>query len=69
MIKSASNPVSAAALAVLLAAQAAPAEQATFESSDGRLYVSPAIGFWNFEGDEPLEDGFYGSLRVGYDYS
>ena len=77
MIKSASIPVSAAALAVLLAAQAAPAAQPVqraakpaVESSDfGRWNVSPAIGWWNFEGDEPLEDGAYLSLRVGYDYS
>ena len=70
MIKSASIPATAASLAVLLAAQAATAAQpAALEASDGRWYVSPAVGFWNFEGDEPLEDGFYGSLRVGYDYS
>ena len=70
MIKSASIPATAASMAVLLAAQAATAAQpAALEASDGRWYVSPAVGFWNFEGDEPLEDGFYGSLRVGYDYS
>ena len=75
MIKSASIPVSAAALAVLLAAQApaapavGPAGPAVESSDYGRWYISPAFGFWNFEGDEPLEDGFYGSLRVGYDYS
>ena len=75
MIKSASIPVSAAALAVLPAAQApaapavGPAGPAVESSDYGRWYISPAFGFWNFEGDEPLEDGFYGSLRVGYDYS
>ena len=73
MIKSASIPVSAAVLAALLVAPAASAAAAreadpVFEPSEGRLYVSPAIGYWNFEGDEPLEDGLYGSLRVGYDY-
>ena len=69
MIKKPSIPATAASLAVLLAAQAASAGQpAALEASDGRWYVSPAVGFWNFEGDEPLEDGFYGSLRVGYDY-
>ena len=70
MIKHASLPVTAAVLAALLAAPSASAAGAAVESPDyGRWYVSPAIGFWNFEGDEPLEDGFYGSLRVGYDYS
>ena len=69
MIKSASTPIAAAVLAALLAAPAASAVQAVESSDYGRWYISPAVGFWNFEGDEPLEDGFYGSLRVGYDYS
>ena len=70
MIKSSLIPATTAALAVLLAAPAARAAEAGPAESDvGRWYVSPAIGYWNFEGDEPLEDGFYGSLRVGYDYS
>ena len=34
----------------------------------GRWYFSPGIGWVNFEGDEPLEDGAYLTLRLGYDY-
>ena len=38
------------------------------ESADvGRWSISPGIGWANFEGDEPLKDGFYVVLRVGYD--
>ncbi len=35
----------------------------------GRWYISPGIGWYNAEGDEPLEDGFYLTIRLGYDYN
>ena len=31
--------------------------------------MSPGVGYWNLEGDEPLKDAFYLTIRVGYDYS
>ena len=34
----------------------------------GRWYISPGVGFWNLEGDEGLEDAFYLTIRVGYDW-
>lgn len=40
-------------------------EQADF----ARWYVSPGIGIANFEGDEPLQDGFYLTIRLGHDIS
>ena len=61
---------SATALAVALPAFAAQAEELTLEQEpqlDGRWSISPGIGWVNFEGDEPLEDGFYVTLRLGYD--
>lgn len=54
----------AAAAAVSAMAFASSAEEAEDFS---RWYLSPAIGYLNFEGDQPLEDGFYGTLRLGYD--
>ncbi len=33
----------------------------------GRWYFSPGIGWADFEGDQPLKDGFYLVLRLGYD--
>ena len=51
----------------------APAAQAPSEPLEdpdlGRWYVSPGVGYWNLEGDEPLKDAFYLTIRVGYDYS
>jgi len=35
----------------------------------GRWYISPGLGWYNAEGDEPLEDGFYLTLRLGYDHN
>ena len=32
-------------------------------------YISLNAGAIRFEGDEAVEDGFCGSLRLGYDYS
>ncbi|NLB69118.1 MAG: OmpA family protein [Lentisphaerae bacterium] len=44
-------------------------EQEVKEKSDfGRWYISPGIGWMNFEGDEPLKDGAYLTIRLGYDY-
>lgn len=40
-----------------------PQEQADF----ARWYFSPGLGMANFEGDEPLEDGFYLTIRLGRD--
>ena len=37
------------------------------EGDIARWYFSPGIGFANFEGDQPLKDGFYFTLRLGYD--
>ena len=40
------------------------------EDSDfGCWYLSPGAGWWNLEGDEGLQDSFYLTLRLGYDYS
>ena len=55
-------------LLYLYAAAQAPSEP--LEDPDlGRWYVSPGVGYWNLEGDEPLKDAFYLTIRVGYDYS
>ena len=35
----------------------------------GRWYISPGIGWYNAEGDEPIKDGFYLTVRLGYDYN
>jgi outer membrane protein OmpA-like peptidoglycan-associated protein/opacity protein-like surface antigen len=59
------------AAAILMAsAVSTSAQEAQLENPDfGRWYVSPGIGWANFEGDEPLEDGMYLTIRVGYDHS
>ena len=49
--------------------QAAPGPEPLEDSDFGRWYISPGIGWLNFEGDEGLEDGAYVTLRLGYDYS
>lgn len=53
--------------------EAAPAEEQVApveEQADfARWYFSPGIGIANFEGDEPLQDGFYLTLRLGRDIS
>ena len=59
----------AALLAMTVVSGAFAQEQQLEERSDfGRWYISPGIGMANFEGDEPLEDGFYLTVRLGYDY-
>ncbi len=39
------------------------------ESTEAKWYVSAGLGTIGYEGDEELEDGFLGTLRLGYDYS
>ena len=47
-----------------------PDDVLPLEDSDfGCWYLSPGVGWWNLEGDEGLEDAFYMTLRIGYDYS
>ena len=61
-------PVAPPAVAAPAPAVEVPAEP--LENPDlGRWYVSPGVGYWNLEGDEPLKDAFYLTIRVGYDYS
>ena len=51
-------------------APVAPDPVVPLEDSDfGCWYLSPGVGWWNLEGDEGLEDSFYLTLRLGYDYS
>ena len=59
----------AAAVAVTAsAADSAATEELEMEPNDvARWYLSPGLGWANFEGDEPLKDGFYLTLRLGYD--
>ena len=59
----------AAAAASTLAADKAPAAAPLEDSDFGRWYISPGVGFWNLEGDEGLEDSFYLTVRLGYDWS
>ena len=73
------NAIAAAAALSAAAAQAAEPPPAAVETSSeaalesledyGRWYLSPGIGYWNLEGDEPLEDALYVTLRLGYDWS
>ncbi len=53
-----------AALATACLTATARAEEA---EDFARWYFAPAIGFLNFEGDQPLDDGAYINLRIGYD--
>lgn len=53
--------IAAAAASVFSAAHAEEAEDFS------RWYFAPAVGLLNFEGDQPLEDGFYLNVRLGYD--
>jgi OOP family OmpA-OmpF porin len=39
------------------------------ESIEAKWYLSAGLGTIGYEGDEELEDGFLGTLRLGYDYS
>ncbi len=39
------------------------------ESIEAKWYVSAGLGSIGYEGDEELEDGFLGTIRLGYDYS
>ena len=59
----------AAVAASSLAADQAPAAAPLEDTDFGRWYISPGVGFWNLEGDEGLEDSFYVTVRVGYDWS
>jgi outer membrane protein OmpA-like peptidoglycan-associated protein len=59
-----------AAAFVAASATVSLAQEAEIENADfGRWYISPGIGWYNAEGDEPLEDGMYLTIRLGYDYS
>ena len=64
-----SGIAAAAAVAVTAsAADSAATEELEMEPNDvARWYLSPGLGWANFEGDEPLKDGFYLTLRLGYD--
>ena len=45
-------------------------EDDILETSDfGRWYISPGIGIQMMEGDEPLKDGMFLTIRLGYDYN
>ncbi len=39
------------------------------ESAHGFWYISPGLGWIDYEGDACVEDGMIGMLRLGYDYS
>ncbi len=60
----------ALAVASTFSASFAQEEAQALENPDfGRWYISPGIGWYNAEGDEPLEDGMILTLRLGYDYN
>jgi OOP family OmpA-OmpF porin len=50
---------------VLLAGNAAGEEK----GNEARWYISPALGWMDFEGDELVKDGLHGTLRLGYDWT
>lgn len=56
-------------LAVAALATACFAAQTRADEAEdfARWYFAPAIGFLNFEGDQPLDDGFLFDIRFGYD--
>ncbi len=59
-----------ALMAGALPVRAQAEDDAFLENPDfGRWYISPGIGWYNAEGDEPLKDGFYLTIRLGYDYN
>lgn len=39
------------------------------QSIDARWYLSGGLGMIGYEGDEELEDGWFGIVRLGYDYN
>ena len=54
----------------VLSQTTASGESLAMETEKGdalRWYFSPGVGFANFEGDQPLKDGPYVTLRLGYD--
>ena len=60
----------AIAVSPAFAQTTASGESLTMEQEKGdllRWYFSPGVGFANFEGDQPLKDGLYITLRLGYD--
>ena len=56
-------------LAVATAATAllSPAARAEEAENFAKWYFAPALGYLNFEGDQPLEDGPFVDIRFGYD--
>ena len=56
-------------LAVTTAATVLLASAARAEESENYAgwYLAPALGYLNFEGDQPLEDGPFIDIRLGYD--
>ena len=56
-------------LAIVAVASAGFVNSAKAEEAEdfAKWYFAPAIGFLNFEGDQPLQDGAYLNLRLGYD--
>ncbi|MBQ7667529.1 MAG: OmpA family protein [Kiritimatiellae bacterium] len=69
LLRSAAALVAATTVSSFAASSAAPAAQPLESVDIGRWYISPGIGYWNLEGDEGLEDAFYLTLRLGYDWS
>ena len=65
----AAEPAPAPVVTVPAPAAAEPAAEPLEDPDLGRWYVSPGVGFWNLEGDEPLKDACYVTLRIGYDWS
>ncbi|MBP5545069.1 MAG: OmpA family protein [Kiritimatiellae bacterium] len=63
-LKLTAKTFAAASLAAATLAVSARAEEAEDFS---RWYFTPSIGYLNFEGDQPLEDGFFLNVRLGYD--
>ena len=60
----------ALAVASTITTSIAQEEVKELENPDfGRWYISPGIGATKFEGDYPLEDGMFFTIRLGYDYS
>lgn len=53
--------------AAVFAASLATGARAEEAEDFSRWYFTPSIGYLNFEGDQPLEDGAFLNIRVGYD--
>jgi outer membrane protein OmpA-like peptidoglycan-associated protein/opacity protein-like surface antigen len=43
--------------------------QAQEEAIEAKWYTSVGLGMIQYEGDEELEDGFLGTVRIGYDFN